>query len=156
MIATTESFIAHVVAHAGSSTDQADLAIRAVLAAIGGELDRAQLDLVADELPPALAAALCEGGGAARPVEDELCAWGVRLGAARELVASVCHALAEGLSNEALAAIRAVASPTIVSFLAADEVELAPPVGRGSTLATGRHGSHHPLSEGTSVRLPRG
>ncbi|HET9987169.1 MAG TPA: DUF2267 domain-containing protein [Kofleriaceae bacterium] len=155
MIPSTDVFLSHVAAHAGGSLAQVDFAARAVLAEIGGRLSASERALVTEELPPALAATLAEPHYLARPVEDALCARGLGLGPARELIASVCHALAESLSHEALAAVRAAAPSPIAGFLAADEVELGRPAGYGSSLADGRPGSRHPISEGRDMPLPR-
>lgn len=155
MISSTEVFLAHVAAHAGDSSAHVDAATRAVLAELGSRLAGAERELVAEELPPALASSLCKQGFAPRPVEEQLCAGGISLGTARELIASVCHTLAERLSREALAAVRAAAPPSIASFLAADDGEVEHDTGFGSTLADGRPGSRHPISEAKEVRLPR-
>ncbi|HEY6035606.1 MAG TPA: DUF2267 domain-containing protein [Kofleriaceae bacterium] len=155
MISSTKVFLAHVAAHAGDHGAHVDAATHAVLAEIGSRLGGAERELVAEELPPELAWSLCGPGGMPRPVEEQLCAGGLSLGTARELIASVCHTLAERLSREALAAVRAAAPPSIASFLAADDGELERTTGSGSTLADGRPGSRHPLSEGKGVYVPR-
>ena len=136
MIPSTDVFLSHVAAHAGGSSAQIDVAVRAVLAAIGGSLAPAARDLVAQELPAALAARFGESGALPRPVEDELCARGLALGAARELIASVCHVLAEGLSREAIAAVRAAApSPISSARSEADVPRRVVKLSRGSTPA---------------------
>ena len=152
MIATTDDFTSHVAAHAGVPAPFAERVTRAVLANIGGYLDGADRRLVADELPGAFGAAVLAGSDLALPVEEQLLALGATFGHARELIASVCWVLIEELSTEALDAIRAAVPAALAARLAApapSEPPLPPPppAHPRDTLAGGRPGSHHPLSD---------
>src|SRR4051812_16722153 len=82
---STESFIGRVASHAGVSADRAELVTRAVLARIGGSLAHEQRQQIADELPPALGAAVLAPEAL---VDDAL---GIH---ERKLVASVYRVLA--------------------------------------------------------------
>lgn len=152
MIATTDDFISHVADHAGVSAALAERVVRAVLTGIGGYLSAAERQFVADELPAALGAAILTGSDRATPIEERVLAFDPSIGHARELIASVCRVLVEELSTEALAAIRAVVPVALASLLAAPTTSEAPPPPPASerprdTLAGGRPGSHHPVSD---------
>ncbi|HEX7941532.1 MAG TPA: hypothetical protein VF488_06985, partial [Gemmatimonadaceae bacterium] len=90
MTATTDDLCSHVAAHAGVPVALAERATRTVLAGMGGTLTPAGRELVADELPAGLGAAILAGGALATPIEDHVVALGVTPGQARELIASVC------------------------------------------------------------------
>jgi len=151
MIATTDDFISHVAAHAGVSAGLAERVIRVVLTGIGGYLSAAERQLVADELPAALGVAVLTGSTLATPIEERVLAFDPSIGHARELIASVCRVLVEELSTEALAAIRAAVPVALASLLAAPTTSEAPlqtaPEHPRDTLAGGRPGSHHPVSD---------
>ena len=158
MIATTDDLCSHVAAHAGVPIALAERATRTVLAGIGGTLTPAGRELMADELPAGLGAAILAGGSLATPIEDHVVALGVTLGQARELIASVCRVLVEELSSEAIEALR-VGVPNALSALFVEPVTPVTPVTdeppprqaldpRHDTLADGRPGSQHPLSDG--------
>lgn len=138
MIAT-QDLISHVAAHAGVSPDMAERALRAVLSGIGAYLSVPHRQLAADELPPALAAALLAPTGRAQPIDERLLEPGITAGRARELIASVCRVLTEELSGEALHAIRASAPPVLATFL-------APPAPAAPPFAEGQPGAAHPLA----------
>jgi uncharacterized protein (DUF2267 family) len=159
MIATIDDFVSHVVAHAGADAELAERASRAVLAAVGGYLGPAARELVASELPPPLRAVVEGGSDLATPLEAHVVALGTTTGHARELIASVYRVLAEALSREALAALRAAMPmpPGLAHVLDAPspgESGELPRAGRPrDTLAAGQPGSHHPVS---AARVPAG
>ncbi len=149
MLANSNELISRVILHSGASAEQAARALHTIVVGLSHRLDPVRRELVADELPPELGAMVTGGGELAVPLEEELLAVAPRLGSARELIASVCHALAEELSTEAVAALRTVAPASIAGFFVAEEPVAPPPAPdpEGHTLATGRPGSQHPLSE---------
>jgi uncharacterized protein (DUF2267 family) len=164
MTATTDDLCSHVAAHAGVPAALAEQATRAVLAGIGGTLTPAGRELVADELPAGLGAAILAGGSLATPIEDQMLALGTTAGQTRELIASVCRVLVEELSGEAVDALR-VGAPAALAALLVEPVpepvtEPPPPrpaLGRRrDTLAEGLPGSHRPLSEATARGAQRG
>jgi uncharacterized protein (DUF2267 family) len=106
MFLRIDQLASHVAAHAGVSTPLADYALRAVLAGIGGYLSPPFRQLVADELPPALAAALNSALTDKRPIEQRVQLNGLSPVQRYELIASVCKVLAEELSDDALRALR--------------------------------------------------
>jgi uncharacterized protein (DUF2267 family) len=152
---TSNDFISHVADHAGASADRAGHATRAVLAGIGSYLSASHRQLIADELPPALAAALFTDHGIGTPIAERVLAPGITAGRARELIASVCRVFAEELSAEAVRALRGCLPPDLASLL-----DPAPPeriahtaLGeRRETLAGGRPGSRQPASESSAQR----
>jgi uncharacterized protein (DUF2267 family) len=151
MTATTDDLCSHVAAHAGVPLTLAEQATRAVLAGIGGTLTPAGRELVADELSAGLGAAILAAGSPATSIEDQLRGLGATAGQARELVASVCRVLVEELSSEAVDALRVGVPATLAALLVApardEPVPRPAPAGARDTLAEGRPGSHHPLSE---------
>jgi uncharacterized protein (DUF2267 family) len=150
MIPSTPSFVEHVASHAGVPIDHADRIVRTVIAGIGTYLSSSQRQLVADELPPALATALREGSDFAAPIDERVLAPGVTVGQAREFIASTCRVLVEELSDEALHAIRENVPPAIAAYLEPTSPELAHVAvapHRYETLASGRPGSLHPIDE---------
>lgn len=151
MMATTDDFISHVAAHAGVSASLAERVVRAVLTGIGGYLSAAERQFIADELPAALGAAILTGSNRAMPIEERVLAFDPSIGHARELIASVCRVLVEELSTEALASIRAVVPRALASLLAVPATSEAPLPTTSErprdTLAGGRPGSHHPVSD---------
>lgn len=148
MIARTADFASHVAAHAGISTRRAEQAALAVLHGLGGYLSRPSRELVAEELPPSLGAAVVEADDHSGQLEDRVLAPGETAGEAREIVASVFRVLAEELSTEAVGAISSSLPAGYARFFATPSEELATPPGqRDDTLATGRPGSRHPIAE---------
>jgi len=110
MQSSTESFIGHVAAHAGVSAERAEVVTRAVLARIGGSLTPEHRQLIAEELPPALAAAVL----APEASVDEAMSTHQR-----ELVVSVYRVLAEELSSDGLDWLRTSLPPRISKLLVA-------------------------------------
>jgi uncharacterized protein (DUF2267 family) len=155
MGATTNIFVEHVAAHAGLPFDRAERAVRAVLGGIGAYLTEAHRQLVAEELPPALGASLVGEHDVAMPIEERLLGPGMTAGRAREVIASACRVLVEELSNDALRALREDLPITMSALLAAPspaiDREPAQPQ-RHATLASGRPGSTHPISEARPAR----
>jgi uncharacterized protein (DUF2267 family) len=151
---SADIFIAHVADHAGVSIERAGRVTRIVLSGLGSYLTPAIRQLVADELPAPLGLALREGTGTAPPLEERVLEAGLAAGRARELVASVCRVLAEDLSTDALTALRAGMPSALAVLLATPTHGLAtrsPEPRRSATLATGRPGSRHPISESRPV-----
>jgi len=110
-----EELASHVADRAGVPVAFADYGLRAVLTAIGPQLSPTGRELVADELPPTLAPALESTPIRALDPHDLLP--GMRPGQAHALVASVCRVLADELSTDALAALRAALSPELARLL---------------------------------------
>jgi uncharacterized protein (DUF2267 family) len=152
MIASTEDFAAHVAAHAGITEELARRLTREVLEGLGQHLSEPGRQIVAEELPPELGAALWGPGGDAlpRPIMERASEPGTSPSQVRELVASVCRVLEEELSDEALRELREAAPVEVAELLQPPGPELvrtpAAPQ-QHETLASGRAGSHHPLSE---------
>lgn len=151
MISTSNDLFSHVAAHAGVAGSLAERVTRVVLAGIGGYLSPARRQFVADELPPALAALVVAGADLATPIEEHVLSLDTTIGHARELIASVCRVLAEELSSEAIEAIRAALPAALGALFAPPEpAEPEPPPGMQpprETIAAGRPGSHHPVSD---------
>lgn len=145
-----DTLVAHVAGHAGVPIERAEDVTRIVLSGLGSYLSPATQEFVADELPAALALALREATGVAVPLDERMLAAGITAGRARELVASVCHVLAEALSTEALALLRAGLPAPLAALLVTPAQDLAARTAeprRNATLAGGRPGSRHPISE---------
>ena len=150
MIDTTRDFATHVAAHAGLPSERCEHVATIVLRRLGSYLGRPQRQVVADELPPALALAFLEGGGLALPLDELVAGPDGTLGQAHELIASVARVLAEVLSNEALDALQNAVPAELAAMLDRPARELIhEPVApwRRDTLATGRPGSHQPIAE---------
>lgn len=160
MTATTDDLCSHVAAHAGVPIALAEQATRAVLAGMGRTLTPAGRELVADELPAGLGAVVLAGGSLATPIEEQVLELGVTTGQARELIASVCRVLVEELSSEAVDTLRVGIPAALAALLVAPVSDEPPPRpapgGRRDTLAEGRPGSHHPLSDASSPAAQRG
>lgn len=146
---TSEDFNTHVAGHAGVSIREAADAVRVVLSGISGYLDLGCRLAVADELPPVPRTILLEQpSDAALPIEERMLGSGRPLAHARELIASVCHVLAEELSDDALLWLRRALPADLSRMLerparaASNDERLA---GVRNTLASGRPGSHHPI-----------
>lgn len=147
---SADTFITHVADHAGVSIERAERVTRVVLSGLGSYLTSAIRQFVADELPAPLGLVLREISGVAVPLEERVLEAGITAGRARELVASVCRVLAEELSTDALIALRAGVPPSLAELLATPAhglVTRPPDPRRNATLATGRPGSCHPISE---------
>lgn len=124
--------------------------MRVVLFRIGSYLSPGHRELLLEELPPALRAAVGTRRDVSLPIEERILAPGITLGRAHELVASVFRVLEERLSGELIEALRTELPHELASMLVApssdaDRDELVP--GVRDTLAEGRPGSHHPVSE---------
>lgn len=147
MMSSTEDFASHVANHAGVTIERAERVARAVLASIGAYLSPARRDLVADELPPALAAALLANAGMATPLDERVLSPGMTTARAHELVASVCRVLAEELSADAIRALRLSVPIGIAALLATPAPELVrrpPALQRHETLVVrARHDRLH-------------
>jgi uncharacterized protein (DUF2267 family) len=109
----SEALSSRVAAHAGVSSPLADYALRAVLAGIGGYLSPAFRQLIAEELPDALASAVASGNGDRRPIEERVQLTGMTKTQTHELLTSVCRVLTEELSSEAVRAIVGAVPPAI-------------------------------------------
>jgi len=128
MLLRIEQLASHVAAHAGVSTPLADYALRAVLTGIGGYLSPAFRQLIAEELPPALAHALESNAGDRRPIEDRVQLTGMSRSQTREVIASVCRVLAEELSDEAVRALStSLPAATAALFVPASPEPPPPP-----------------------------
>ena len=150
-----EDFCSHVAAHAGVSAARAEHATHVVLAGIGSHLSATHRQLVAEELPPQLAGWLNESVGRTEaPIEERVLVPGMSAGQTRELVASVCRVLAEELSVDAQQALQVSLPPPVAAWLTpgAPAASRPPSSDRTDTLATGRPGSHHPVSESAAER----
>ena len=159
LVMSIASFVSHVADHAGVSRDRAEGVTRAVLRGLGGYLAPAYRQLVADELAAPLGAALFDNRGVTVPIEEWVIDPGITAGQAHELIASVCRVLAEELSTRTRLALRAAAPSGIASLLATPSPELtgAPPDRRRyETLAGGRPGSRHPISDVPATRSQTG
>ncbi len=148
---STDTFVSHVAGHAGVSPQRAERAARAVLTGLGAYLTPATRQYIADELPDPLAAELLAGGreGTGIPLEERVIEPGTSAGRARELIASVCHVLAEELSSRALRTLRLAAPITIAPLLAEPAAEVTGPpamVRRDDTISSGQPGSRRPIS----------
>lgn len=138
MESTSETFIAHVAAHAGVTLDRAELITRTVLARIGAALTPVHRRQIADELPPALAQAVMTPEVM---VEEAVSVH------QRELLASVYRVLAEELSGEALQWLRAELPRRMAELLVPGAPPAEPMPLHGRNLATGHPGGDRPLSE---------
>jgi uncharacterized protein (DUF2267 family) len=160
MRTTEEALLGNVAAHAGMrELDDARHATDAVMAAFGAHLPIAMRDLVAAELPDRQAAVLQGGAslGVGQPIEQVVASTlGVRTAVALEVVASVCHVLAERLSDPAIDALRAHLPRPVADLLAAPAEAVHPDGLHGRTLADGRAGSRHPVSEAQPERAHSG
>lgn len=147
---SADTFITHVAGHGGVSFERAEQVTRVVLAGLGSYLTSATRQFVADELPAPLGVTLQDVSGVAIPLEERVLDMAGTAGRARELVASVCRVLAEELSNAGLTALRAGLPPSLAELLATPGQDLStrpPAPRRNATLATGRPGAGHPISE---------
>ena len=146
-----DPLIGHVSLHSGLGEDEAAAMVASVLAALRAELGRVEAEALAGALPPSLAGPLRHGGSPAGTslAARVAAAQGIPLGHAVEHVASVCRALAERLPAAVLQRLRAALPARSAALL---EPETAPALEpkvhpRRGTLAEGRPGSRHPLSE---------
>lgn len=158
-----EEFVARVQELAGfTNGDEADRAIRATLATLAERLVDTEMHALAIELPPPLAEALSRGvyGGDFDLSElyDRVSRReGVALPFGVEHAQVVCRVLAEALSHDALTRLHKELSPPLAELFCVpprpplpEPVLHLPPSEPGHTLADGRPGSRHPLSESRS------
>lgn len=140
MIASEETLLDHVAAHAGEGTDVMAV-LEDVLASLDPTTDVILRELIASELPPRLAQIVRRRAG------KRLVLRGPRL----EAAASVCHALAEELSDDAVVALSSSLPEPLAGWLVADAPEGREPAAiephRTTTLAEGRAGSLAPVDE---------
>lgn len=159
---THEELVSHVASRAGlPGMQEAERTVRAVLAVLGERLSWPVIQAVAEELPGSLASSLREvtphqtfnlAELHARVAERTR----VRLGLAVEHTGVVCEVLAEALPEGTLYRLRE-ALPDSMSVLftprepeeRVEHVHLDP---NRRTLAEGRPGSQHPISEYRSER----
>jgi uncharacterized protein (DUF2267 family) len=145
-----EELISRVVLHSGLADERAQAAIVAVLSGLRRQLGAPEAEALADVLPTDFADVLRRGHYDGGPVAARVAALeDVPLGQAIEHTASVCRALADLLPDPALVRLRH-ALPSETSTLLAPSAEQAsgrPAHHRRETLAEGRPGSRHPLSE---------
>jgi uncharacterized protein (DUF2267 family) len=158
MITSTTSFVDHVAAHAGISAPHAGIVAGQVLSVLSAHLSRPVRELLREELPAELARGLRDDDdhdSSTLPLEERVLEAEMTAGHARELVASVCHVLADELSSVALDAVRREVPAEVATLLepsAAEPTQVATEPRKNATLASGRPGSEHPLSE---ARPPR-
>jgi uncharacterized protein (DUF2267 family) len=130
-------------------------AVRATVLAIGERLRDDERALLARDLPPSTHLALERCGYEGDFPLEQLYVRvarheGVQLGFAVEHAKIVCRALGETLPGESLARLRREVGPAFAALF--DRLPPIPTIPRststaGSTLASGRDGSRHPLSE---------
>ena len=134
--------------HAGVTEEFAASIEPEIIAGIASHLTPARRELVASELPEQLAAAMRRDDLRAMPIEERILGPSISLGRAHELVASLCRALAEVLSIEAVAALRSSLPTELATWLDPPTLAIVDGATRPTrTLASGRPGSSHPISE---------
>ena len=138
MLSDSETFIAHVAAHAGIPGDSAETVTRTVLARIGAVLSPDHRRTIAEELPPALGATL---------MAPEVILEDVTNTHQREVSYAVFRVLAEELSSDALEWLRQELPDRMAEHLVAGSPPIDTPPQHGRTLATGATGSDRPMSE---------
>jgi hypothetical protein len=138
--------LSRLTAHSGTTFEVAATVAPRIMAGIASYLTPAQRDLVASELPDQLAEAVWRADLETVPIEQRLLGPNINLGRAHELVASMCRALAEVMSTEALEALRSSVPAGLVAWFDPPASSIAK-TASGSTLASGRPGSSHPISE---------
>ena len=102
---------------------------------------------VTEELAASIAPAMRRDDLLAMPIEERILGPSIRLGRAHELVASLCRALAEVLSIEAVEALRSSLPTELVAWLDPPTLAIDGATRSTWTLASGRPGSSHPISE---------
>lgn len=159
---THAEFLAQVSERTGlPGPEEADRAARAVLGAVGERLSRQDLRVLAEDLPSRLTDMLRSGTPGqdfgleelhARVAEREH----VREGFAVEHTGTVCQVLAEALSSAALYRLRENLPAPLAALFSPrgplerfERVHLEPD---RRTLADGRPGSRHPVSESRPER----
>jgi uncharacterized protein (DUF2267 family) len=135
----------------------AERAVVATLGGLGRALTADECELLAKSLPHAWAGQVREASHGAVPDRDELVdavasRLGMPAGAAWELVTAVTWALAKVLDEETRSRLDRALGPSLPLFSSTAEGRPgarphAQPAAARSTLAEGRPGSSHPLSE---------
>jgi uncharacterized protein (DUF2267 family) len=161
-IMTQDELLEEVAGHAGlHSVAEAERALSAVLGVLGARLSHSESLALADELPPGVGEPLRAARFERAFDLEELYARVARAeqvttGFAVEHTLSVCQAVAEVVSGAALERIRRALPPPMAALFTPREVaeppvveHVAPPA---PTLAQGRPGSRHPLSEANAER----
>jgi uncharacterized protein (DUF2267 family) len=159
---TQDELLDEVAAHAGlHSAAEAERALAAVLAALGTRLSHSESLALADELPFTAGEPLRQARFDRAFDLDELYARvaraeGVAPGFAVEHTLSVCQAVAESITGAALERIRKALPPPMAALFTPREISAPPDVehvaAAAETLARGRPGSRHPLSEASAER----
>jgi uncharacterized protein (DUF2267 family) len=156
---TYQAFIEEVCWRTGvESTEAADRAVRATLQAVGERLVASDAQALQEALPAPLAgfvaSARRHGEGDLTQLYAEVEAQEpVRAGAAVEHAKVVCEVLTETLDGDMRTRLRARLPDDWAALFTVRERASAPaggagqPLGHGHTLADGRQGSDHPLSE---------
>jgi uncharacterized protein (DUF2267 family) len=153
---TWDELAERVALHAGLDRDGAERALTAVASVLGQRLGRPEAEALAGELPAACGAALLGAAFDGAFDRDDFVARvaareGVAAGFAIEHVVAVLGAIGEAASQPTLArlehALGAELFAPFTTHSAAAAPAAAPHVGGGHTLADGRPGSRHPLSE---------
>lgn len=162
-----------VAARTGLGRDEAARVLEASLRALGRGLRGSERAELAADWPPPLARALCAEPDDGRPASrsdlvGRLAALeGVGRGLALELASVVCGVLTEALPHDRLIFLRSRVADDLAALFVRrhqDDAELEPPPERPRvepptpphTLADGRPGSRHPLSEGRATRAQPG
>ena len=159
----TLEFIDKVGARGGLDHGQAEWATRAVLEVLAERLSHSEAERLADQLPRGLSAPLRSGRYHSAFGVDELydrvaSREGVARNDAVEHTHVVMRAIGEALVGDARRQLEQALSPDIAAlFQSAEQAPAFAPrlAGRDSTLAGGRPGSTHPLSEAGAGR-PQG
>jgi hypothetical protein len=141
------TFLSRLVSHSGTTVERAAAVAPEIIAGLAAYLTPARRDFLADELPEELAAAVRRSDLLATPIEERILGPGINLGHAHELVASSCRALAEVLSIEAIDVLRSSVPAGLAVWLDPPTSALIDVPSRSTTLASGRPGSSHPISE---------
>jgi uncharacterized protein (DUF2267 family) len=161
-----EEFVARVRELSGfADREEAERAIAATLATLGERLVDTEVHALAGELPRPLAAALERGVYAGdfdlTELYDRVCRReGVEPSFGVEHAQIVCRVLAEQLGEDARTRLRKELPPSIADLFRRPPAASPPepvvhdrgPHTKPSTLASGRPGSTHPLSEGSFDR----
>ena len=151
-----DHFLARVRQFAGLHTRaEGESAMHAVFAALHDTLSTSEIDRLAAQLPNWLAGMLHASCGHKRvSFFDEVATEeGIEIGFAREHAGVVLQALDEELTPEGKVYLRQILPSELATLLIRRSASATPPRQRqGSTLASGRPGSRHPVSE---ARLDR-
>lgn len=139
-----------------TSADDARRVLNATAEALGQALLEDEADVLARGLPASLAIALSSVPHEGKLTLEQLIdrverAERVKRGFAREHADCTCRAIAEHLPDELLERVTRMLSPDVAPLLARRERSEAPPapvhVTPGSSLATGKPGSLHPIAD---------